>query len=690
MRQCNPESRPSWWIIAILCVFGFITPGLAADRQVLHKTVPAAVANLGLQPIGRLPGATNLRLVIGLPLRNQSDFNQLLHDLYDPTSFSYHQYLTPQQITKKFGPTEEDYQAVVDFVRTNGFAVTRTHSDDRTLLDVNASVADIERLLHVTMRVYQHPTEARTFYAPDAEPSLDIAVPLAGISGLNNYIVPRPGGGEGIPSVRASGAAPGSGTGPGSSYWGNDFRAAYVPGVSLTGSGQVVGLLELDGYYTNDIAAYEHLAGVPNVPITNVLVEGFDGVPDGNRDWVGEVSLDIEMVISMAPGLSKVIVYESPNCCNYWVDILRQMQQDNAAKQLSCSWLFDYDDPVAEPIYRKMAMQGQSFFQCSGDYLAFYNGVPQWTDDANVTLVGGTMLTTTASGTWASETTWNNGDGTIGSGGGISASYLGNVPIPYWQQGLDMTANQGSATMRNVPDVSMVAYYAWVIWDNGSSNWWWGTSIAAPLWAGFTALVNQQAALNGQAPVGFINPAVYSIGKGSAYNSCFHDVTTGDNINSHSSGLFSAAPGYDLCTGWGSPTGSNLISALLSTTAFQAWQTQYFGSTTNPVAAATADADGTGQNNQFKYVAGLNPTSPASVFALSISATNPSPRKALIFNPLASGRTYTPQFTTNLPGGNWQPLTTYTGPVTNGSRVSITDTNPISPQEFYRLDILLP
>ncbi|HTS16747.1 MAG TPA: S53 family peptidase, partial [Verrucomicrobiae bacterium] len=509
--------------------------------------------------------------MIGLPLRNQSEFDQLLRDIYDPTSASYHQYLTPQQIAERFGPSDEDYQAVMAFILTNGLAVTGTHPD-RTLLDVNASVADIERLFHVAMRVYQHPTEARTFFAPDVEPSLDLAVPLVGVSGLNNYVVPRPGGGRGTASDTAPGATPASGSGPGGAFLGNDFRAAYVPGLSLTGSGQTVGLLELDGYYTNDITAYEKLAGIPSILITNVLIDGFSGSPDSDANWVGEVSLDIEMSIAMAPGLSRVIVYESANCCYYWVDILKRMQQDNAAKQLSCSWLFDYDDPNAEPIYQQMAMQGQSFFQCSGDYLAFYNGVSQWTDDANVTLVGGTMLTTTTSGTWSSETTWINGDGTIGSGGGISASYMGNVPIPSWQVGIDMTANHGSTTMRNVPDVSMVAYDAWVIWDNGSSNWWWGTSIAAPLWAGFTALVNQQAALNGQPPVGFINPAVYSLGRGSTYNSCFHDITTGNNMVPCQAGTtdcpnqnmmigYSAGTGYDLVSGLGSIDVGALVAA---------------------------------------------------------------------------------------------------------------------------------
>ena len=142
------------------------------------------------------------------------------------------------------------------------------------------------------------------------------------------------------------------------------------------------------------------------------------------------------------------------------------------------------------------------------------------------------------------KTTWTNGNGVYGSGGGVSASYMGNVPIPSWQQGVSTNLNRGSTSMRNVPDVSMIAYYAWVISDNGSSDWWWGTSIAAPMWAGFTALANQQAALNGLPPVGFINPAIYAIGKARfGLRSSFHDITTGGNPSSHS-------PTQILCCLW--------------------------------------------------------------------------------------------------------------------------------------------
>ena len=552
-------------MLALPAFFAFTTaaPVQAAQRQFLSGHIPRVIQDLGLQPAGRLPADTPLSLVIALPLRNKTGFDELLREIYDPASPQYHHYLTPSQIAARFGPAEDAYDAVIAFAQTNGFRIVRTHAD-HTLLTVQGTVANIEKTFHLKMLVYHHPTEARTFYAPDTEPSLNLAVPLLHISGLDNYVLPHPGGHAAI----KSGAKPGSGSGPGGAYFGSDYRAAYVPGTSLTGAGQTIGLLELDGYYTNDIETYEGDAGLPNVAITNVLIDGATGTPStgpDSSDTVGEVSLDMEMVISMAPGISRLMVYEAPNAGLTWVDILKQMQEDDAAKQLSSSWLFNLDDPSADPIYQEFAMQGQSFFQCSGDDLAYYNGDTQWADDPNITIVGGTTLTTGSNQSWSSEVVWTNGDGVTGSGGGISTNYLGDYSIPIWQQGMNMTTNGGSTTKRNVPDVSMVAYDAWVVWNNGNSDWWWGTSIAAPLWAGLTALANQQAAARSEPAVGFLNPVIYNIGNGPLYTNCFHDITTGNNTDSHSKKLYFAVPGYDLCTGWGTPNGINLINVLTQT-----------------------------------------------------------------------------------------------------------------------------
>jgi Immunoglobulin I-set domain/Immunoglobulin domain/Protein of unknown function (DUF642) len=186
-------------------------------------------------------------------------------------------------------------------------------------------------------------------------------------------------------------------------------------------------------------------------------------------------------------------------------------------------------------------------------------------DDPYITIVGGTTLTTSGpGGPWVSEAVWNWGTG-IGSGGGISLTY----PIPAWQQGIDMTANHGSTTMRNLPDVALTADNVFVIANNGSPYSVGGTSCATPLWAGFIALVNQLAAASGNSPAGFINPALYNIGTDPSYAANFHDITTGNNAWSGSSGLYDAVPGYDLCTGLGTPAGTNLIKALAMPEALQ-------------------------------------------------------------------------------------------------------------------------
>jgi hypothetical protein len=151
---------------------------------------------------------------------------------------------------------------------------------------------------------------------------------------------------------------------------------------------------------------------------------------------------------------------------------------------------------------------------------------------------------------------WNWGGG-IGSGGGISTRYA----IPSYQADISMTLNQGSTTMRNIPDVALTADNVYVRANARGYNVG-GTSCAAPLWAGFTALVNQQAVGSGRPVVGFINPAVDAIGHASSYTSCFHDITTGDNTRPGSSTKFFAVAGYDLCTGWGTPGGQRLINAL--------------------------------------------------------------------------------------------------------------------------------
>ena len=283
------------------------------------------------------------------------------------------------------------------------------------LLDVAGQVSDIEKALHITMRAHQHPNAARQFYAPDAEPSLGLAVPVLRISGLDNYAPPRPCS-PATPLSVAEGLEAASGSGPAGNYTSKDLRQAYAPGVALNGTGQAVGLFAMAaGYDPHDIEAYETLVGIPSVTLSNVLVDGV-AIPPGFGTV--EVDLDIEMAIAMAPGLSKVIVYQGLNNPD---DVLNRMATDNLAKQLGCSVYWGPTwDPLAHQAVQQMAAQGQSMFMASGDGGAYVAAAaaPAPADDPYVTLAGGTTLTMTANGgACASETVWQ------ASGGGISVQY---------------------------------------------------------------------------------------------------------------------------------------------------------------------------------------------------------------------------------------------------------------------------
>jgi len=533
-------------VLAVVSLMGIVCQ--AQSRQTLTRHVREVVLNGEALPVGRVPTAQSMRLVLALPLRNQSELDSFLKDVYDPASASYRHFLSVDEFTAKFGPTQEDYDAVIHFAEGHGLTVVGT-SPNRVNIDVRGSVSNIEEAFHLTMGLYKHPAENRIFYAPDREPTPDLGVQLWHISGLDNYSIPKPA------MHRGQAARPNAttGSGPSASFLGSDMRAAYYGG-SLTGSGQSLGLLEYAGTDLADLTTYFKNAGqTNNVPVT---LDSTDGTSTSCLASQGcddtEQTLDMTQAIGMAPGLSSLVMYVGSSDSAIF-NAMATASPLNA--QLSSSWTWSPADPSTDnPYFQEFATQGQNLFQAAGD-----SG--KWTtsgtaseifpaDDVFVTSVGGTDLDTSgAAGPWSSETAWVDG------GGGISPN---KFAIPSWQTAAASGCSSCSKTLRNGPDVSANANFTFYVCADQTActaNEYGGTSFAAPMWAGYLALANEQAVANGNHTVGFINPSLYTIGGSSSYGSDFHDVTSGSNG-------FSATVGYDLATGWGSPNGSGLITAL--------------------------------------------------------------------------------------------------------------------------------
>jgi len=556
-------------VCAVACLLCTILSQAQPTLQVLQGHVNPAVAKGLAKPAGLLAPSKHLHLAIQLPLRNQDELTSFLQRLYDRKSPDFRKYLSVEEFTEKYGPTKEDYQAVVDFVKANGMTVMDTPRN-RMLVEVDGAVPQVEKAFHVVMKNYQHPTENRVFYSIDREPSLALHVPVSHISGLNNFYLPRSHPRPMKTTPLDTTYSP-TGSGPNGFFLPGDVRMAYYGNGSLDGSGQCIGLVTFWGFNVSDVDLTYTSAGltVPSTPINTVLLGGLTTPMTSVDD--GEPITDIVASMSIAPNLSQVREYQ---CCSPDYDgaeagqdiIYNSMASENICKQFSESAGVIAQPVVDDPYFEEMAAQGQSFLAASGDggappvagfdsYDWFYPG-----DNAWITGVGATTVTTNgAGGAWLSEVANN------WSGGGVSNG-PNPVPIPSYQVPVINSSNGGSTTLRNVPDVAALGGYAYLC-DNGECGETGGTSYSSPLWAGFIALVNQQAVENGQPTVGFLNPIIYEIGQGANYNNDFHDMIGGNDDCCGQPVYYNAVAGYDLVTGWGTPNGQNLIDDLLATTA---------------------------------------------------------------------------------------------------------------------------
>ena len=326
------------------------------------------------------------------------------------------------------------------------------------------------------------------------------------------------------------------------------------------GTGQCIGLIELGGgFQLDDLSNYFSSLNINTPQVISVSVDGGQNSPSTPDSADGEVMLDIEVAGAIAPS-AKIVVYFAPNTDQGFLDAITTAVHDstNQPSVLSISWgsaesgwttqaLTNFDEA-----FQAAAAMGVTVCVASGD-----NGSSDGINDgmnhvdfpASSSFAlgcGGTTLQT-SNEQIVSETVWNDQPNGGATGGGVSNVF----PLPSWQDGFDVPSPTVQGGGRGVPDVSGDAdpNTGYNILVDGESAVFGGTSAVAPLWAALVARINQSIGK----PVGFLNPLIYAQ---AVETSGFHDITQGNN------GAFSAAQGWDPCTGLGSPDGTGLLAAL--------------------------------------------------------------------------------------------------------------------------------
>ena len=520
-----------------------------------------------------------LNLSIGLQLRNTSDLDTLLSNLYNPQSPQYRQFLTPDQFNQFFAPTPDQVQQVVAYLQSQGLTVTGVSSNN-LLIDATGTVAQAQHTFNTQINTYQ--LGNHTFYANADAPTVpgSVAQLITSINGLDNSVQYHPLYQRSLLSthqqlIQHASALPAAG--PTSGYGPKDVAGAYdataLQNAGYLGDNQTVAVFELDGYQTSDVNQYLQYYNLGTPSISNVLVDGVNG---SAGQGAIEAELDIELVAGMAPHANQ-IVYEGPNTTQGLNDTYNKIVTDNKAQVATTSWgLCENSTGTSElqtldTIFKQAAAQGISFFAASGDSGAYdcndtNLNVDSPASDPYVTGVGGTNLQLNA-GAYGSESVWSNpnaiqrGPKGAGSGGGISNTFK----MQSWQTGPGVQ-NQYTNGFRQVPDVTAngdpttgYAMYCTVTNAGCPATGWLsvgGTSAGAPVWAGNMALVNQFLQAQGKPRVGYANPVLYGLFNAQQQFPAFHDVTSGNNL------FYPATSGYDMGSGIGSPDVYNIARDL--------------------------------------------------------------------------------------------------------------------------------
>jgi subtilase family serine protease len=529
-----------------------------------------------------------ISVILALPLGDTKAAAEFVRHVSDPKDPLFRKYITPEEFAHRFGADVGDCAALKAWATSNGLSIVH-EAVARTFLTVRGTAAQFQSLFKTQLNTYRS-SDGKEFYSASVEPTIPdaIATKVIGVIGLTNSVqyaplaqVHRTFGETANSPARDTDSA--GGTGPGGAYSPADLRSVYrIPGFG-DASPQTVAVFEQGGFFRADIDTFLDRMHLPDRPVKVVNVDGYNGsVNDLSVEL--EAVLDVDVVIGINPAVKEVLVYEDgiDPFAVALIDALDQVATDNLARTLSISYGLDEvqqgDAQIAaeNTALTQLAAQGITVLASSGDDGAYgrtgldYSPAQLEAPDPGsqplVTCVGGTTLTTGPNVSRLAEAVWNRlGVGGGATGGGVSSYW----PIPTWQTPSYVTTNGGSATYRNVPDVGALGdpYTGVAVYSKLNGGWLQvgGTSLSAPIWAGYISILNSGLEYVTGQDIGFFNPTMYNLGFGNP-SGFLYPVPDGTNGNPSFFGTpgYNAGLGYTNCTGAGTIFGGSFGFQVLS------------------------------------------------------------------------------------------------------------------------------